>query len=210
MSDDLTTPNWIDEAEAKIEEARAIIKEMVEWFLARYEDAATHTPYITAEGGYQWGCNEPYGAYEEIGGSFPQREGFSEDDWDTIVNLAVEEVEEAGGVIDWALIVDDYEPEPEPNVVRLLYASNHSFGDGRGHVHAFDKQAGKTPCGRTLETCPGTVGMGDPSELQVLPERDRAKRKAHLWALIAISTFSSTANKGAGCSSNSSTTSAGC
>jgi hypothetical protein len=165
MSDDLTTPNWIDEAEAKIEEARAIIKEMVEWFLARYEDAATHTPYITAEGGYQWGCNEPYGAYEEIGGSFPQREGFSEDDWDTIVNLAVEEVEEAGGVIDWALIVDDYEPEPEPNVVRLLYASNHSFGDGRGHVHAFDKQAGKTPCGRTLETCPGTVGMGDPSEV---------------------------------------------
>jgi hypothetical protein len=58
MTEGLNTPddqppriNWIDEAEAKIEEARAIIREMVETFRSRYEDAATRTLDLESDRG---------------------------------------------------------------------------------------------------------------------------------------------------------------
>jgi hypothetical protein len=44
---------------------RSLVKRMVEWFLANYEDPVNSTPYDGAEGGYQYQCGGRYSARDE-------------------------------------------------------------------------------------------------------------------------------------------------
>ena len=197
MLDARTTFDWIADAEAEAEEAAAIVnqkaeqltaaeakaeaataiaKEMAAWFRERYEDPAAHTPYCTEEGGY---LGDLYGTREEIGGSFPQREGFSEDEWEEIVTAAVDEVEEDGGP-EWAKVIGDCEPEPEPNVVELIRARDHAWG--KGHVHFFYGVRGRTLCGKPRWRCPGERGLGAAAEINCKVCKRAFERGARAWA----------------------------
>ena len=72
----------------------------------------------------------------------------------------MEEIE-ADGTTDWAKVIDD--PEPEPAVAWLLHAHDHYWG--KGHVHRFEADVGKTTCGKTLENCPGDMDWGDEDDI---------------------------------------------
>jgi hypothetical protein len=145
----------ITEATGKIADAIVIAEEMLTRFAEHYEDPAAHTPYITAEGGYQYLCGGPYNARDEIENHFPKPAHIDLELWEKIVNIVVDEIE-ADGVTDWAKVIDDQEPEPP---VRLLRAYPHDYGPGRTHL--FDEAKSKTLCGRTHAACPGELRYGD-------------------------------------------------
>ena len=67
---------------------------LVSWFLERFEDPAEHTPYETAEGGFQWIWGGPFYAVEVLSDRFP-------DEDETIVQDAADQIE-GGGLIQWA------------------------------------------------------------------------------------------------------------
>ncbi len=108
---DADTFDWIGEAEAKTERAIALVKQMVAWSLEKYEDPVEHTPYCSAEGGYQ--C-ELYDARAEIEGHFSQADGFSEAEWEEILTATVDEVE-ADGTTDWTEVIVDAPEAPAPD-----------------------------------------------------------------------------------------------
>jgi hypothetical protein len=47
--------------------------------------------------------------------------------------------------------------------VRLLRAHDHYWG--KGHVHRFEADIGKTSCSKTLETCPGDMDWGNEDDI---------------------------------------------
>lgn len=59
---------WPDCHEAEC--VQAVVKDMLDWFHANYEDPAENMPYESAEGGYQWVCGGPYSADEELNEKF--------------------------------------------------------------------------------------------------------------------------------------------
>jgi hypothetical protein len=63
------------------------------------------------------------------------------------------ELEEAGD-LEWAKICRD---------VHLLRAHDHEWG--KGHVHRFEADIGKTTCGRKLEACPGDLEWGTADDI---------------------------------------------
>jgi hypothetical protein len=97
------------------------IEAMVDWFRENYEDPAQHTPYESAEGGYQYIWGGPYEAREELS------EYFSDADEEDI-EAAMEIIEE-DGTFDWApadsriapddLDDDDDAPATQPLADRL-------------------------------------------------------------------------------------------
>lgn len=65
--------------------------------------------------------------------------------------------------------------------IKLLVASDHYWGPG--HTHLFREQGGKTLCGLTQETCPGTMRVGEIHEINCgsckrAIERQRQRRVA--------------------------------
>ncbi len=60
----------IDLVELASEEPQVQRAEMENWFRAHYEDPGERTPYITADGGYQYIWGGPYEADEELYGKF--------------------------------------------------------------------------------------------------------------------------------------------
>jgi hypothetical protein len=148
----------IEGSQDKITDAAALIEAMTSWFHAHYEDPVEHTPYCSAEGGYQYIFGGPYQAYDEIAGEFSHEltERFSADELDEIIAAAVEEIE-SGGTLDWAGVWT------RPLEVALLYASRHRWGPG--HVHQFNLKEGRTLCGKPLAACPGIVEFGDEGEI---------------------------------------------
>jgi hypothetical protein len=91
-----------------VDEAADVIRE---WFLANFEDPAQHTPYNSAEGGYQYIWGGPYDAREVI------EDVFSAEASQEIIEAAVAAVEE-DGITEWAPTdnrrqAPDYEPPDE-------------------------------------------------------------------------------------------------
>jgi hypothetical protein len=78
----------------------------------------------------------------------------------------------ADGIDEWAKVSD---PEPEPDVVRLLRAYAHQWGPG--HTHFFNKAEGKTLCGRARAACPGEMGFGDEGDITCETCRRMLKRR---------------------------------
>jgi hypothetical protein len=74
-----------------------------EWFAANFEDPAQHTPYESAEGGYQWIWGGPYDAREEIESHFS-------DIPDDVLDEVVSELENEA--VDWAPHERRIVPEP--------------------------------------------------------------------------------------------------
>ena len=155
LDDRTTTFSWEDDAAAKTEKALALAERMIAWFRDNYEDPAEHTPYCTAEGGYQ--C-ELYDAREEIEGHFAADDSVSADEFEEVLDLAVAEIE-ADGVEEWA----GYSTPPQPEGVRLLRAHDHHWG--KGQVHRFEADIGKTTCGKKLENCPGDMAWGSEDDI---------------------------------------------
>ena len=58
--------------------------------------------------------------------------------------------------------------------VRLLVARDHF---GRGHTHLFIEQTGRTPCGLTRETCPGSVHTGTEGDVNCGSCRNALERQ---------------------------------
>jgi hypothetical protein len=150
--------SWELDAEIKTEDAVALIKAIVKWFLKNYEDPANSTPFCSAEGGYQYLCGWPYSAREEIVDNFHDEleAKFSADELEEIIGAAVDEIEERGmGVVEWAKILRADIP--------VLRAHPHRWGVGR--VHQFDEARGRTLCGKTLAACPGERALGVEGEI---------------------------------------------
>lgn len=94
---------------------------LLNWFHQNFEDPAESTPYVSAEGGYQWIWGGPYNARDALYNEFGS--GVSEE----AVEEAVEEIE-SDGLYDWAPSswrrADDFEEPPddlvdEPEVIDL-------------------------------------------------------------------------------------------
>lgn len=83
--------DWLRTASVA-EQAAAI----ADWFLARFQDPAHETPYMTSEGGYLWTRGGPYDAAEQIGDRFA---GLVDD---RVIEWAVEYVQDSESVWDWA------------------------------------------------------------------------------------------------------------
>jgi hypothetical protein len=103
------------------------IQAMVEWFSENYTDPVNNSPYISAEGGYQYIWGGPYDAREELSDNFGRF--VSEDE----IEEAAKEVE-AEGTTDWTasdnrLVEEDYEDEPaETSSVESL-PEDHERGE---------------------------------------------------------------------------------
>ena len=67
------------------------VREMVEWFLARYEDPAHHCPFVNGE--YVYGQDGPIDASEKIGAVFGDKKE------DSDIERAIELIEEES--TDW-------------------------------------------------------------------------------------------------------------
>jgi hypothetical protein len=98
---------------------------MVEWFCQNYEDPAEHTPYETAEGGFQYVWGGPYDANDEIGSKFG---GLVPDKW---IEEAVHKVE-IDGILEWAPVRTDSdyddEPIPEPPLDDIADEAGPAYG----------------------------------------------------------------------------------
>lgn len=93
-----SSPDPVDADEEDLDlesdEVRAKIDHLVEWFHERYEDPAERTPYVSAEGGYQWIWGGPYDAREVLGDAFP-------DENESVIEAAAKEIE-SDGLSEWA------------------------------------------------------------------------------------------------------------
>lgn len=61
----------LDAVELLTKEGYASPDQMVDWFLANYEDPVERVPYVSAEGGYQYYAGGPYDAEEVLTQEFP-------------------------------------------------------------------------------------------------------------------------------------------
>ena len=163
---DRTTFPWITEAEAKTDEALALVKRMVDWFFATYEESsdennATYDEWVHSFGGH---CS----AREGLGGYFvAELATFDDTERAEIVDAAVDEIEQ-GGCRSWT-------EKPAPANVPLLRAHDHQRG--KGHVHRFEAELGKTLCGRKLENCPGDMRWGTEDEINCKACRRALERR---------------------------------
>jgi hypothetical protein len=138
----------IDRSFAKAGDAAALIKLMVEWFLANYEDPAESKPYDSAEGGYQYWCGGPYSAHEALSDGF-QHDLTARFAATSLKKSLASRWRKSSGTstVEWVRIL-------APEIV-LLYA------DAAGvpaMSHQFNQKEGRTLCGKPLATCQGTVG----------------------------------------------------
>jgi hypothetical protein len=153
---DRTAFAWVAEAELRTDEAVALAKEIVEWFFATYEnpDDAFYDGDPTSRLGYR--DVEPHDARDEIADQFrDELATFDDTEREEIVDVAVDEIEE-GGCREWAV-------KAAPANVPLLRAHDHQWG--KGHVHRFEADIGKTACGKKLENCPGDRACGNEDDI---------------------------------------------
>ena len=150
---DRTRFDWIAEAEAKTDEALALVKRMVDWFFATYEERSAEDDFTYDARSDDWdfegntGCS----ARDGLDGAFSaELTTFDDTERAEIIDAAVDEIEQ-GGCRVWA-------EKPAPANVPLLRAHDHFWG--RGHTHQFEADTGKTTCGRKLEACPGDLDWG--------------------------------------------------
>jgi hypothetical protein len=165
--------DWIAEAEAKTDEALAVVKRVVDWFFATYEESSdeNNATYDDCSDEWEFGCNGYCSTREGLDGYFvAEFATFYDAERAEILDAAVDEIEQ-GGCRSWT-------EKASPANVPLLRAHDHYWG--RGHVHVFHEDEGKTLCGKTRETCPRRNGFRRQRRhrLQGLLARDQAERAA--------------------------------
>ncbi len=113
---------------------------MVEWFHANYEHPDEHTPYETAEGGYQWIWGGPYQAAEELAEYFADAE-------ENEIEEAATRLQDENGIYDWApndarVQPDDYEDQPDPEPLEdRIAALRGDLDDLERHIDALRDEA---------------------------------------------------------------------
>jgi hypothetical protein len=152
------------------DEARVLVRQMVEWFFGSYEEDPAGISYYDGLDEPGCSCGEPCDVHEEIGCAFVKPEIFSNDEWEEIVSAAVDEIERRGGPA-WVKIRHADLP--------LLRAHDHPWG--RGHVHGFEADLGKTLCGRTPETCPGKREWGSEGDISCKACLRALARRKERW-----------------------------
>jgi hypothetical protein len=155
---DRTRFDWIAEAEARTDAALALVKRMVAWFFATYEEYSKDS--FTDDGPTydEWvhSIDEACSARKGLDGQFDaELATFDDIERSEIMDAAVGEIEQ-GGCRSWT-------EKPAPANVPLLRAHDHYWG--RGYVHRFEADIGKTTCGKKLETCPGDMAWGTEDEI---------------------------------------------
>jgi hypothetical protein len=156
-----TTFSWALAAGVKTGEATALAERMVEWFLTHYEDPVNNTPYDGGEGGYQYMCGGPYYAREELSCEFSDAAGFSVNELEEIIDIAVHEIEHGDLDSDGSGRGDCYEWARIIRSAPLLRVHDHQWG--KGHVHRLESD--KTACGKKLENCPGDRAWGNEDDI---------------------------------------------
>ena len=136
------------------------VETMVEWFHENFEDPAQHTPYESAEGGYQYIWGGPYDAREQVGSAFPEAS-------DEEIDAAIDEIE-SDGIVYWAPRDTRIQPEDdsyvpdltEPPLSEQLAALGPRLDIVEAWLDAFEQTA---------------VGMGHnqpPAEFRLAPDED--------------------------------------
>jgi hypothetical protein len=145
---------------------------MLGWFHANFEDPAERTPFISAEGGYQWIWGGPYEARDELYSMFGDLVN------EALIEEVVEEVER-DGLTDWAPVSspDDYDdevpPDEPPSLDAFLDEPSPQYGTGAD----FEARARvRTALDRLQQSLdrPRTIGIGhnqppeEPDEIKEL------------------------------------------
>ena len=155
---DRTRFDWIAEQKAKTDEALALVQGVVDWFFANYEESSSeeNAPYDGGLGHSVYPLGEPHTAREWLDGRFDtELATFDDDERAEIIAAAVDEIED-GRRMEWV-------EKPSPANVPLLRAHDHYWG--RGHVHRFEADIGKTTCGKRLENYPGDMSWGNEDDI---------------------------------------------
>ena len=155
---DRTRFDWIAEAEAKTDEALALVQGIVDWFFATYEEHSGEDDFTYDAYSDEWGysCGEHHTAREWLDGQFDAELAiFDDTERSEIIAAAVDEIEN-GRRMEWV-------EKPSPANVPLFRAHDHYWG--RGHVHRFEADIGKTTCGKRLENCPGDMTWGNEDDI---------------------------------------------
>lgn len=171
----------------KLGKARQI-RYLLHWFHTNFEDPAESTPYISAEGGYQWIWGGPYEARDSLYGEFGS--SVSEE----AVEAAAEEIER-DGLYDWAPSssnrAEDYdmeEPpddfEDQPSVIELAdiersiaagikpdFGTEEELGQRRRALIEIDKLEMELPAQKPVH---GGVGHNNPPPEYQLTNEDLA------------------------------------
>lgn len=133
----------------------ARVDALTDWFFQRYEDPAQHTPYITAEGGYQWIRGGPFDARDVLNGSFP-------DENEQILSAAVDRIEESG-LTEWAPVPgpDDYDDymEPPPEAATRPLVPNEAPETNKILLHRLRSLAQPTSGALFAEDADGRVEL---------------------------------------------------
>ena len=92
-----------------------IVESMVSWFFTNFEDPAEHTPYESAEGGYQFIWGGPCDAREELEDAFgvALEKLLGEQMQQRAIKAAVDRIEEDGW--EWAPSESRMRPEEDPD-----------------------------------------------------------------------------------------------
>ena len=140
---------------------------MIEWFHHNYDDPAHHTPYISAEGGYQYIWGGPHDAREELDGMFgglvPEQ----------LIGEAVEEVETETDV--WVPVdkgdrydrEDDWQPISPPPLEAINDIPGPAYGTSADLVarqHAIAAVSDLATALRAAMPLPAGIGHNQPPE----------------------------------------------
>jgi hypothetical protein len=150
-------PEGPEEEIEELEEANPRVEALIEWFAERYEDPAERTPYISAEGGYQYIYGGPYDAGEVLADNFPNEN-------EAIIRAAVEAIE-ANGLTEWTRTPqpedygqdDDFDLEADDRISPVRRALRRVSDPGPGPVFQADEQGrfelqGWTPATEAVDT----------------------------------------------------------
>jgi hypothetical protein len=117
----------------EIEEAVALI---ATWFFRNFEDPAHHTPYISAEGGYQYIWGGPYDTRDII------ENVFADSASEELITAAIEEIENEG--FEWVpnssrrQPPEEWDPEPKSEEATL-------HGEMQTHIAALEEALARLP-----------------------------------------------------------------
>jgi hypothetical protein len=157
---DRTAFNWIAEAEAQTDEALTLVQRMVEWFLATYEECSSEN-----NGAYDATYDERVHSFDERCSARDGLDGYFNDELATFDDAKREEITDAAvdEIEGRSRINSLWTEKPSPANVPLLRAHDHYWG--KGHVHRFEADIGKTTCGKKLENCPGDMDWGTEDDI---------------------------------------------
>ena len=138
------------------------IEVMKAWFYENFEDPAEQTPYVSAEGGYQWIWGGPFDASEVLSSEFGEHVP------EEVIEAVVAEVQ-ADGLYDWApkkIEIDDVvdaDDGPWPPLV-VTELPRPAADEGTSRREVLDRLAALEAAVEELRDQPPMMGHNRPPE----------------------------------------------